>query len=358
MKTWFKFQAKADKPDTVEVSIYDDIGAYGVSAKQFISELSAHKGKSVQVNINTPGGDMFAGLAMYNALRAHGSPITTKTMGIAASAGSVVFMAGDKRVMPENTFVMVHNPWIFTAGNADELRDMADTLDYVGESLVKTYAARTGMSEAEIREMLAEDTYLSAEDAVAKGFADEIEPALAIAASFDLERLPENMRAAFNAAQEEAPAEPPPGKQEPQDNAGTASGTSDTDDTSEGEQSDASSAPTATLAEQIAAAASGVGLEAHAARFALASSSLDEANAMIAAAREITTLCKVAGKPQAAAAFIDAGKGVSDVRTELLNSLAEESDNQPTRSHITNGAATQTAESVWAKIFPTRQTKE
>jgi ATP-dependent Clp endopeptidase proteolytic subunit ClpP len=335
MKTWFKFQAKADKPEAVEVSIYDDIGAYGVTAKAFVDELNQHKGKDVQVNINTPGGDMFAGLVMYNALRAHGSKITTKSMGVAASAGSIVFMAGDVRVMPENTFLMVHKPWTFTAGNDDELREMADTLGYLGESLVKTYVARTGIAEAEIREMLAADTYLSAEDAVAKGFADQIEPALKIAASFDLDRLPENVRAAFNAAQpDDPPADDPPADDPPADD------------------------PPAAFADAVAALAAKAGLSEYSAPIALRAASLDDAKAQISAAREIVALCKLSGKEAKAADFIRTAATIADVKAALLAEAAAEDETRRTSNVRAGGHEAPTGAAVWAKIFPNRQTKE
>ncbi|MBN8494930.1 MAG: Clp protease ClpP, partial [Burkholderiales bacterium] len=145
MKNWFEIKARAD--DTAEVSIFDEIGAYGVSAKEFIDALKAHAGKKVTLSINSPGGSVFDALAMYNALRAHGAEITAKVMGVAASAASIIFMAGDKRVMPENAFLMIHNPLTFAYGNADELRDMAEVLDKIAASLVGIYVTRSGKSE-------------------------------------------------------------------------------------------------------------------------------------------------------------------------------------------------------------------
>ena len=93
------------------------------------------------MEINSPGGDVFAGLAIYNALKGSGKEIVVKVMGVAASAASLIAMAGDKIVMPKNTFLMVHNPWSVAMGNAEELRQTADTLDKIGESLKATYAA-------------------------------------------------------------------------------------------------------------------------------------------------------------------------------------------------------------------------
>ena len=105
---WFSFKAKAETG--VEISILDEIGMWGVSAKEFIAELKQYAGQAITLTINSPGGSVFDALAIYNALRNSGGEVTTKVMGVAASAASLIFMAGDKRVMPENTFLMIHNP--------------------------------------------------------------------------------------------------------------------------------------------------------------------------------------------------------------------------------------------------------
>ena len=141
MKTWYNL---TDKGETPVLSIFDDIGAYGVSAKLFLDDLRAVKAKSVDLEINSPGGDVFAGLAIYNGLRNSGKTINVKVLGLAASAASLVAMAGDTIEMPENAFLMIHNPWSFAAGDANDMRATADVLDKIGASLVTTYANRTG----------------------------------------------------------------------------------------------------------------------------------------------------------------------------------------------------------------------
>lgn len=209
MKTWFTVKASAaDAPIAASVEIFDELGYFGVTAKDFIDAIKPYKGKALEVAINSPGGDVFAGIAIYNALRAHGGEITTRVAGVAASAASIVLMAGDKRVAPENTMVMVHSPWTFAAGNAEELRDAADVLDKIGGTLVNVYVARTGKSEDEIRAMLAEDTWLTAEESLELGFIDEVVPSFEARACFDLDRLPEHVRAVFAKATPEPEPEP------------------------------------------------------------------------------------------------------------------------------------------------------
>ena len=345
MKTWFNFKAKTDT--SAEVTIFDEIGMWGVTAKDFIAGLKAHAGKTITVNINSPGGSVFDALAIYNALRAHGSEITVKVMGVAASAASLVAMAGNKIIMPENTFMMIHNPWAFTAGNADELRDFADTLDTIGSALVKTYVARTGLDEAEVKELLAAETWLTAEEAVAKGFATEIEAALKIAASYDTERFPANIRDIFEAVAEDPPAEDPPAEDPP------------------AEDPPAEDPPLAdALADMIHAAAVAHGLGDYAAHVALHTSvkTIEDATAFLGNAREVQALCVLAKKPDMAKKMICDGIGLDAARAQITDALAASADEQPTSSVMPAGTdkAIAAGANVWSKIFPQQaaQSKE
>lgn len=341
---WFKFQAKAE--NAVEISIYDEIGMWGVNAKEFISELKQHAGKVVTLTINSPGGSVFDALAIYNALRAHGSEITVKVMGVAASAASLIAMAGDKIIMPENTFMMIHNPMVGAYGNADEMRDMADVLDKIAASLIGTYVARTGMSEDDVKALLDAETWLNAEEAVAKGFATELEPALKVAAAFDLARLPDNIKAVFSANSGE------PGDEED---------TGEPEGDPEGDGETADDEATNALADDITDMAKAHGMEAYATTFALSAKSIDEAKSLIVNAREINALCVVAKKPDMAAAMINSGVDLDSARKQLVDALAAEADALNT-SNVQKLQKTQAAASgsaVWAKIFPTaEQSKE
>jgi len=139
--------------------------------------------KELRVFINSPGGDVFAGQAIYSMLRRHSATKLVYVDGLAASAASLVAMAGDRIVMPRNAMMMIHNPWTWAAGDANTLRAIADDLDKIRESLVAVYEDRTGLERERIIEMLDAETWLTAEEAVALGFATEIEDSKAVAAS-------------------------------------------------------------------------------------------------------------------------------------------------------------------------------
>ena len=168
-KSWYKMQAKAGTPKAAEITIFDEIGFWGVTAASFISELKALGDvETIDVLINSPGGSVFDGLAIYNALRQHKASVNVTVMGVAASAASFIAMAGDKITMPENAFLMVHNAMGGVFGNAQEMRDWADTLDKIGASLIGIYVARTGKSEAEVKALL--DAELDGSKGVAMSF--------------------------------------------------------------------------------------------------------------------------------------------------------------------------------------------
>jgi ATP-dependent Clp protease, protease subunit len=141
MRSWYTIRALATGS---EVGIYDEIGAYGVSAKGFLAELGAlPAGTPIDLRINSPGGSVFDAVAIYNAIQRHEGTVTVWIDGIAASAASYIAMAGDEIVMPENAFLMIHDPAGLVMGTADDMRAMAEALDKVKGSLVQGYAVRT-----------------------------------------------------------------------------------------------------------------------------------------------------------------------------------------------------------------------
>lgn len=308
MKNWFSIQAKADK--TAEISIYDEIGAWGVTAKQFIGEIRALDVATLRLAINSPGGSVFDALAMYNALRQHPAQVEVTVMGVAASAASLVAMSGDRIVMPENAFMMIHNPLNFAFGNASDLREMADVLDKIGASLVATYAARTGQPEDMVRELLDAETWLNAEEAVALGFADEMQPALKVAAAFDMDRLPDNVRAAI---------EPPPAEPDP-------------------EPEDDHPLDAAALAGRIVALSAAAGLSSYADAFILdpAIRSDADAEAAVAEAKEIVAVCAAARLPEMAARFIKARLPLAAIRPRLIEARAALDAGLPVDNRIPN----------------------
>jgi len=195
------YQIKAG-PKSAEILIYDEIGESwlgGISAKQFAADIKAlPKVDDITVRINSEGGSVFDGTAIYNTLRNHGSTINVKIDGLAASIASIIAMAGDTIEMAENGFMMIHDPWMVAAGTAEELRSQADVMDKVQEKLVDTYAKRTKGSIEDIAAWMAAETWMTAEEALERGFIDSItEPSRMAAKVRDRERykhLPANLK--------------------------------------------------------------------------------------------------------------------------------------------------------------------
>jgi ATP-dependent Clp protease protease subunit len=179
---WYAFK-NTDQSNEVEVSLYDEIGFYGVGAKEFIEELKTHSGKHLHLRINSPGGEIIEGTAIYNALKRHKGGVTVHIDGLAASMASVISMAGDPVFMASNALIMVHNPWTIAAGESEDLRKQADLLDTMKSNLVGAYTRKSGLEEEEVRKMMDEETWMDAREALAKGFIDAIEDATPVAAS-------------------------------------------------------------------------------------------------------------------------------------------------------------------------------
>lgn len=168
-----------------EIFIYDDIGDSwdGTTAKGFAKELKALGAvKELRVYINSAGGSVFDGVAIFNQLERHKARVIVNVDGIAASIASVIAMAGDEIAIAANGMIMIHDPWAFALGTAAEMRKMADSLDKVGETILGTYVRRTGGEAEAIKAMMAEETWLTAEEALELGFADQVGAAVAMAA--------------------------------------------------------------------------------------------------------------------------------------------------------------------------------
>jgi ATP-dependent Clp protease protease subunit len=180
--------------DTAEISLYDEIGGFGVGAKQFLGELSRLKGKHLHLRINSPGGSVVEGTAIFNALRRHQGGVTVHIDALAASMASVIAMAGMPVYMADNALLMVHNPWTITAGDSDELRKEADLLDKLKASIRNAYQRKTGLPEDQLQDMMDAETWLDSVDAVALGFVDAIEEGVAAAATVK----PAELRARFD----------------------------------------------------------------------------------------------------------------------------------------------------------------
>lgn len=171
-----RFAAAAD---STEVFIYGEIGGWfgGVVAEDIVKEIGAIDTAKIDVRINSPGGAVFDGVAIYNALAAHDADVTVHVEGIAASIASVIAMAGDTIRIGEAANIMIHKPWSFAMGDASVLRKEAEVLDTLEGGLVDIYAARTGMKKAEISDLLTAETWYRGQAAVDAGFADICDPA-------------------------------------------------------------------------------------------------------------------------------------------------------------------------------------
>lgn len=162
--------------DSATISIYDQIGedpweGGGVTAKRISAALRSIGARDVVVSINSPGGDFFEGIAIYNLLREHPHRVTVNVVGLAASAASVIAMAGDEVRIAKAGFLMIHNAWAFVVGNRHDLSDAASTLGEFDGIMAGLYADATGKSKEDIQKMMDAETWLSGESAVESGFA-------------------------------------------------------------------------------------------------------------------------------------------------------------------------------------------
>lgn len=197
-----------------DIFIYEDVGASfwgGVTAKQFADELKPLAGaQTLNVRINSNGGDVFDGMAIYNLLAQHPARIVTHVDGLAASIASVIAMAGDTIRISESGFMMIHNARGGAMGESGDLRKMADVIDTVTASIADVYAERTGLSPADLRAMMDAETWMTGDAAVAQGFADEMVSNLHVAARLDPSRHAfRNAPQALTLASAAAPAPAP-----------------------------------------------------------------------------------------------------------------------------------------------------
>lgn len=161
------------------ITMFDIIGedwwtGGGITAKKVTSQLRAIGDRPVEVQINSPGGDMFEGLAIYNVLREHPQEVTVKVMGMAASAASIIAMAGDKVEIGAASFIMIHNCWVVAVGNRHDMQETADFLAPFDQAMADVYAHRTGQKVADIAKWMDAETYMSGSTAIDRGFADSL----------------------------------------------------------------------------------------------------------------------------------------------------------------------------------------
>lgn len=215
-QSWYSIKAKAN--DTAEISIYDEIGFWGVSAASFAQDLKdcGNNLKQINLHIHSPGGDVFDGIAIYNLLKNHPANVTVYIDGLAASMASVIAMAGNEVIMPENAMMMIHKPWGIQGGDAEDMRKYADLLDKVENTLIPAYASKTGKTPEELAEMLSAETWLNGKECVEQGFADKLAEPLVAMASIksrkleDFENMPKAMKDMLFKPQGNAGSNPAP----------------------------------------------------------------------------------------------------------------------------------------------------
>ena len=297
MKSWYTIRAR---DGGAEVLIYDEIGAYGVSAKGFLAELGAlTDDTAIDLRLNSPGGSVFDAVAIHNALSRHAGTVTVWIDGIAASAASYVAMAGDAIVMPENAFLMIHDPSGLVMGTAADMRDMAGTLDKIAAGMTRGYAGRSGKTEDEIAALMAAETWFSAAEALEAGLATQLAEPVRIAARFDIARFRNAPPALVDAVE----------ASEPEDDATAPDIVDDANDVA---------APPDAVPQPAAHDPDGTAADA--------ATGPDPASIRaeaIAHARAVVDLCRLAGQPQMAGRFLEEDASLDAVRAALLDARAE-----------------------------------
>ncbi len=200
-KPWFEMKSTA--PKEAEIMIYDQIGKdywgdnSSVEAKKFIADLKGlGELDTLNIRINSPGGSVVEGNAIYNALKSHTANKVVTIDSLAASMASVIAMVGDTVNMPKNAMMMIHNPQSSAYGDANDMRQRADILDKFKVGSVSAYVQKTGKSEDEISTLMDDTTWMTADEALALGFCDAVIDPVDISASFDLSKF-ENVPEAF-----------------------------------------------------------------------------------------------------------------------------------------------------------------
>ncbi len=237
MKYW-EVRMAANSDDTGELILYGDISSaqwWGdeITPKQVDADLKALGDiKTLNIYVNSGGGSVFAGQAIYNIIKRHKAGTKNAYIdGLAASIASVIPLAADKVYMPNNAMMMVHNPYAISMGNAGELRKMADTLDTIRESILNVYEEKTGQERDKLVELMDAETWMTADDALEYGFVDELQEDKQVAASIDgdfliingikvdtkaFKTIPETYRAGLEPLEPVANREPEPQNQEPE----------------------------------------------------------------------------------------------------------------------------------------------
>ncbi|EKH9212908.1 Clp protease ClpP (plasmid) [Vibrio parahaemolyticus] len=181
--SWYSIKNAAGG-EPVTILIYDEIGLWGITAEEFVNQLNGIDAEEIDLRINSPGGSVFEGMAIYNALRRHKAKISTYVDGLAASMGSVIALAGDEVNMAENAYYMIHNPWGGCWGEAKDMRKYAERLDEMREQIANIYQAKTGLDRDAILQAMDDETWYTGKTAQDAGFVDNLTETLDAAACY------------------------------------------------------------------------------------------------------------------------------------------------------------------------------
>lgn len=307
-QNWYRIKAETlAEQTTIEIYIYGEIGGWGITANQFIQDLKAiDDGVSpIVAAFNTIGGDLFDGLAIHNALNRLGERCTARIDALAASAGSVAACGAHRMVMASNAMLMIHNPWTFTAGDAEDLRKVADVLDQTLEAIIAAYKAKSpDIDEAELRRMVNAETWLTAQEALALGLADEIGSGVEVKACLGQGAAMQRYRQTPKALLDQLNAvEPEPEEDEP--------------------PTDPTPADASALALMITKACGAAGINNLIEPLIASTKLADHATvqAAITQAKCVRDLCVAARLPELTAEFVTAGLGKEAVQARLFDKL-------------------------------------
>lgn len=376
-KSWYQIRNAAN--GVGEISIYDDIGIFGIDARMFRDELSALGDvQTLNVRIQSEGGDVFDGISIHNMLARHPAKVIVTVDSLAASIASVIAMAGDEIVMPANSFLFVHDPSGAVIGTAEDMRETADALDKIKNALISAYRrnGKANLDDDAIFQMMAANTWLSADEAVALGLADRIAEPVKMAAKFDLRRFsnpPESIRnqGAIMPPENNTLATEPKAPQVPAVEAAVTDPVTPevpAAEPVEGETPEAPQAPDAVEpqapavdpavqarldAVSILNACIQAGLSNLAAGYIEQGLSLDDVKAKIANSGKIKDLCLAAKLPARAENYIKAGLSADEVKAQLFDVLVNMDSKTAIDNSIVPQVVVSEAQKAAEKLNPT-----
>jgi len=336
MSKWYDIKALAadgadasdDKPATrASIAIFDEIGGWGVTAKQFIADFNALPADiPIDLSIHSPGGEVFEALAIYHVLATARARLTARVLGLAASAATLPLMAAGRRTAPANAYIMVHNPVTFSWGDAEEMREAAVLLDQITGSLANIYATNTGGQHADILKMMEAETWMDGSAAAFAGFIHEVDDALPVAAS-----LSEPARARFAKVPQALLQNPLPQALLPNPVPQPAPEPKAVLDAPTNPPPAAQPMP----ADEVASACLAAGESALAPLMIRAQLDADSVARRLLEAQEIRSLAAAAGRAGDAQDLIAAGASVAHARAQLL--AARAADVPAIRPHASSG---------------------